>query len=90
MHALARSFDARDRRVGGFVERAIRARGFADDGHIAFDVQQVILNLEREANGSSIFIEGARETFGKLRGASRFVSKTAGAPKLMNRAARPD
>ena len=59
MHALTRSFDAGDGRISGFVERAIRAGGFADHGDVAFDIEQVILNLEREADGASVFIQRA-------------------------------
>ena len=44
MHALARRLDARDRRICGFIERLIRAGGFADDRDIAFDVD---VGLER-------------------------------------------
>ncbi len=49
MHALTRRFDARDRWIGWFIERAVRAGGLADHGDVAFDIQQIVLDLKREA-----------------------------------------
>src|SRR5687767_12849336 len=46
MHSLTRSFDPCDGRVRRLVSRAVRAGRFADYRDIAFDVQQIVLNLE--------------------------------------------
>src|SRR5271154_1807756 len=49
-HALLRGGNADDRRMRGFCAFAVGARGLAQHRCIARDVEQIILDLERQAH----------------------------------------
>ena len=57
MHPRTRRRYSNDSGVGRFAALLIRTGRFADDRYITFDVEQVVLNLECEAEIARVTIE---------------------------------
>src|SRR5688572_28624152 len=69
MQASPRRFDADAGRISRLVVGAIGAGSFAEQRRVAFDVQQIVLDLEREADGAREFIERLHGRLGATLGA---------------------
>ncbi len=67
--APPRGVDARDRRVGGLVARAIAARRLAENARVAFDIEDVVLDLEGQPDEAADAVERLALRGREVRGA---------------------